>query len=489
VLTSNGRLWSNIAVRLLSEADVSVHQEGRLGWVLGLSKNSTLTVKVIMGQRTSSAVLPMFYAHSHRWKSFSLWATRRGIAGYFGGADSTIVLPSLQHLLVVIMPDDSRQFRFDGDEDDDEEENDSDDEAGDDDNVDDDDDEGEEEEEEEDDHEDRDSTLFSSPILHFETPNLHSVEFGKVIPSGITLQLPWEQLYHLNLCSANGSDAFDILMRCTSLRSLKLEPANRPFNIPPATVTPYPTSLSLVNLTLRVRCTTLDYSAMRVLFNSVTLPHLDTFELEGWSQGYLSDEPEIADQWPLPAFRSFVERSQCELRRLMITQVLMSDDMVISILECVSATLQVLIVEEPSEYCSCFSHRRKARLTSITDRLIDRLYLRDTTTTVSLWAPGASNYWPEYKQHNTPSAGLLPLLTHLEFSCRGEPKELNLVKFIGMIQSRIKFNRLRSVYLEPWLQSVKSGVTEELKQDLVFKLPMGAEVDITKRIFRVRFSP
>jgi hypothetical protein len=378
LVISSGRMWSNITVTLRTDmvSDLSDHQVEALRWVLDMSNDATLTIKVTLHHRTSSAVLPIFQTHSRRWKSFTLYALPQVMFDHFGAGGTRGCLnafPELQYLSLVtrINPD-----------------------------------------------------LVVEPLNFKEAPNLRSSILIKTWSGmeGLTFDVPWSQLRHLYMCPSNGSEVFNALARCKALLFLELMTASRRFDIPQH---PHSITSNLTKLIFHVKWNSREYNAMETFLDSVTLKSLQTLEIKDIQYPYLQvPSPDIG--WPVEAFRSLVQRSKCALRRLLIVRVPMSDTTLISILECVSDTLEELTVREPPK--QCFPDGEKEPLyglSSITDRLVERLagqhpHDKSSSDSVSVGSPGP----------------LLPALRRLDLSCKGKPSEFNLAMFLKMVQLR-----------------------------------------------------
>jgi hypothetical protein len=464
LVISSGRMWSNITVTLRTDMtlDLSEHQVEALRWVLDMSNDAMLTIKVTLHHLTSSAVLPIFRTHSRRWKSFTLYALPQVMFDHFGVGGTRgqclDAFPELQYLSLVtrINPD-----------------------------------------------------LVVEPLpsmaLNFtEAPNLRSGILIKTWSGmeGLTFDVPWSQLRHLYLCPSNGSEVFNALARCKALLFLELMTASRRFDIPPH---PHSITSNLTKLIFHVKWNSREYDAMKAFLDSVTLTSLQTLEIKDIQYPYLQvPSPDIG--WPVEAFRSLIQRSRCALRRLLIVRVPMSDTTLISILECVSDTLEELTVREPPKQSFPDGENEPLYgLSSITDRLVERLagwHLDDKSSSdsVSVGSPGP----------------LLPALHRLDLSCKGKPSEFNLAKFLKMVQLRcppeprhgggvgIDSNALTAVSADSAVRTLPApstlalktvllhismqpseeveGVNQKLESDdMSFKLPAGVDIKIVQQ--------
>jgi hypothetical protein len=287
---------------------------------------------------------------------------------------------------------------------------------------------------------------------------------------------------------SNGSEVLDALTRTKALLSLELQTGGRPFHLPPHL--PSVTS-TLTKLTFHVEWDTQEYVAMKAFFDNVTLPSLNTLEIKN----QLPDSPVPPSDigWPVEAFGSLIERSRCELRKLKILHIPMSDGTLISILECVSETMEELIIKEPTKWCfSSGNNDPSYTSSSITDRLVERLHLGVSTKALAL-----TEHDRDQDSLITSSVGgaLLPALRHLELSCIGKPCDLSLIKFLKMIQSRC---RRESTFVDSGAASAPSKlsltviliyvsvhpsdeleeVNRKLEEDMSLKPPVGLGVDI-----------
>jgi hypothetical protein len=239
------------------------------------------------------------------------------------------------------------------------------------------------------------------------------------------------------MCPSNGSEVFEALACGKALLSLDVVPAGRPFDIPPHL---HAITSNLAKLSFHVEWDIREHNAMKAFFDNTTLPSLHTLELRDMPPHRDRQAPPSDIRWPVEAFRSLIQRSECGLKRLVIVRAPMSDRTLISILECVSGMVEQLIVKEPTKKCSPNRGNEPLYgLSSITDRLVERLHVGVSTT--ALRAPLAEQdriQDSSTSDLDSPSGGdtLLPALRHLELSCKGKPSELNLVKFVKMIQSR-----------------------------------------------------
>ena len=172
---------------------------------------------------------------------------------------------------------------------------------------------------------------------------------------------------------------------------------------------------------------------MKAFLDNVTLPSLNTLEIKNRRAATILLSSDIG--WPVETFRFLIQRSECELRRLVIVHVPMSNRTLISILECVSDTVEELIIEEPTE--RCFSSGKNDplnALSSITDRLVERLHSGVSTKAVALTRQDRD----QDSLTSSIRGALLPILRHLELSCKGKLSELSLANFLKMIQSRCR---------------------------------------------------
>jgi hypothetical protein len=391
LVNATGRMWSNITVMGSKDnaCDLSVHQMAVLKWILTMSKDATLRIQVTLNEHTTSSLaLPMLKTHCHRWRSFTLVALPQVLNDHFGTSGRSHVFPELQHLSLAALQTTSTDPNL--------------------------------------------VASFPPMTLDFNAaPKLRSAWLNKLggDMEYLAFGIPWTQLRNLRMCPSNGREVFDALAR-NQLLSLELVPGRRRFNIPPL---PHFITSPLTELTFKVRWDIREYTAVKAVFENITLPSLNILRI---NQRPYQQAPSSDAGWPVEAFRSLVQRSKFELRKLTLVHVPMSDVTLISILECVPDTVEELIIREPTKKCFLTGVNDLYGLSSITDRLVERLHVGVS------WAPSAEQDRIQdsstFDSDLSSSGGgaLLPALRHLELSCKGKPSELHLVKFVKMVQSR-----------------------------------------------------
>jgi hypothetical protein len=355
--------WSDVCIRI-QNGDPSSSQQNLISKVFDRSGTAKLNLQICLSDKVTTAFFSVLQTHSDRWNVLELECLPKFIIECFR---TVSVFPSLTRARL-----DIRASR---------------------------------------------NVVRPTPddVLSVQAPCLRSFEFWERRKEILQIDVPWAQMKQISLGVTGMAEFFEALRQCSALEEAELRFTDR------ATPISGPFDLVTSNIsTLSIRiCNEDEHEAIASCFATLTIPALTSLRIfsDGWRIKHYTPE------WHTSEFASFISRSGCSLKTLILQNICISDSTIIAVMALLPTLTRLVILEPQSKnFESVNDPNNGSKISTVTDTLLRSLLIKSM----------------EFSGSFTPKAysPLLPHLEVLDLEGKGAEDKLSIAAFKKMLWSR-----------------------------------------------------